>query len=311
MKKIWFIILLFLSLFTFTGCYYDEDYYLDKEVSETSSLSVLQFKYDALISKKEQLENEIRYYKQNIVTNEQLLIELEEKLSKVDEELEKAFLNMKTLETNIITAHVEVTQISYNVTDWWFIKLKGDKERSFGSGFIISKKDGYYYAMTNYHVIDISGNKDDNEIYVYDYQYTEYKGAVIYKNDKYDMALVRFSSSKNYTVMTLAEEDAKIGENVFVIGNPAGQFQSVSTGVVKNYRKVTNSETKYTTTYDCVETTAFCLGGSSGGMMLNENFQVIGITTWGKEGANYTSYNNLGSPVSIIKQFLKENNFNI
>jgi len=46
-------------------------------------------------------------------------------------------------------------------------------------------------------------------------------------------------------------------------------------------------------------------------MMLNENFQVIGITTWGKENASYTSYNNLGSPVSIIKQFLKENNFNI
>ena len=311
MKKIWFIILLFLSLFTFSGCYYDEDYYLDKEVSETSSLSILQSKYDALILKKEQLENDISYYKQSINTNKQYLIQLEEQLSKVDEELEVAFLNMKTLETNIITAHIDVTQVSYNETGWWFIKFKEDKESSFGSGFIISKKDGYYYAMTNYHVIDISGNKDDNDIYVYDYQYSEYKGTVIYKNDKYDMALVRFSSSKNYKVITLAEENAKIGENVFVIGNPNGQFQSVSTGVVKNYRKVTNSDTGYTTTYDCVETSAFCLGGNSGGMMLNENFQVIGITTWGKENASYTSYNNLGSPVSIIKQFLKENNFNI
>lgn len=309
MKKLCVVVLLLISIFVINGCAYDEEYYLNLEVTQRTSLTTLQTKYDTLINKKEELKQEIQKYNKLNNENNEYIKELQEKLDKVDIELEDALNKIKLIEGNIITGSVQITQVSYNTNGWWFIKFKENEEASTGSGFIISKKDGYYYVMTNFHVVELHENKEDNDIYIYDYQNSEYKGTVLFISEKYDMALVRFKSNKNYHINILAEKDPEIGENIFVIGTPKGQLQSVSTGVVERYRKV--STDTYTTEYDCFETSAFSRQGNSGGVMLNEALQVAGITTWGLKNDSYVSYSHLGSPVTIIKQFLKENNFNI
>ena len=306
MKKVLLIILIVFT-FTFMGCSSD---YLDKEVTETTNINVLQAKYEALLNKKEELENDIIRLKNLSSEYEFLITELEEKLVLVEEELQQAFEKLDLINKQIIKGTVLVSQVSFNTEDWWFIHNKVDGLSTFGSGFIFKYQDGYYYLLTNNHVIEVLENREDNEIYIKDYQGDQYDATIVCASSYYDMAVLKFKSSKSYYICKFANEDAVVGDDVFVFGNPKGQFQSVSTGKVKCYRYVTTTS-GFKTNYECVETTAFTLGGSSGGLISNTDFEIIGITTYGAATISYVTYDNLGSPVSKIKEFLSKNNISI
>lgn len=99
------------------------------------------------------------------------------------------------------------------------------KERSLGSGFIISA-DGY--ILTNDHVVD---GADEIKVKLADGR--EFKGEVRGLDGKLDLALIKIDAGEDLPVARLGDSDGiRVGEWVMAIGNPFGLSQTVTVGIV-------------------------------------------------------------------------------
>ncbi len=141
-----------------------------------------------------------------------------------------------------------------------------------GSGVII---DGKGYILTNYHVV-----KDAGEIKVTlsGDEGHQYKGKVIGKDDRLDLAIVKIKSSKKLPVAVLGDSDKmKVGNWVLAVGSPFGLEQTVTAGIVSAIRQSVHIENR--TYKELIQTDAAINQGNSGGPLVNIEGKVIGINT--------------------------------
>ncbi|MDH3453668.1 MAG: trypsin-like peptidase domain-containing protein, partial [Desulfuromonadales bacterium] len=137
------------------------------------------------------------------------------------------------------------------------------KERSLGSGFIISA-DGY--ILTNDHVVD---GADEIKVKLSDGR--EFKGEVRGLDPKLDLALIKIEAGENLPVARLGESDnIKVGEWVMAIGNPFGLEQTVTVGIVSAKGRVIGAG-PYD---DFIQTDASINPGNSGGPLFNVQGEV-------------------------------------
>ncbi|MBW2320606.1 MAG: PDZ domain-containing protein [Deltaproteobacteria bacterium] len=93
------------------------------------------------------------------------------------------------------------------------------KQRSLGSGFIISK-DGY--IVTNNHVVE---NAEKIEVILKDEK--EFDAEIIGRDANTDLALIKIKTDRDLPVLLFGDSDAlKIGQWVVAIGNPFGPGNS-------------------------------------------------------------------------------------
>ncbi|HJX32357.1 MAG TPA: DegQ family serine endoprotease [Thermodesulfobacteriota bacterium] len=145
---------------------------------------------------------------------------------------------------------------------------KEHKERSLGSGFIISQ-DGY--ILTNNHVV---AGADKIKIRLSNEK--EYNGKIIGKDEKTDVAVIKVETKENLPFVTLGDSDfLEVGEWVMAIGNPFGLEHTVTVGVVSAKGRVIGAGP-----YDnFIQTDASINPGNSGGPLVNTKGEVIGINT--------------------------------
>jgi S1-C subfamily serine protease len=154
-------------------------------------------------------------------------------------------------------------------------KKAAETPSSYSSGFFISS-DGL--AVTNYHAIDgetrataclSTGERYDVE-------------RVIGYNPKMDLAVLRISTvsqagkaASAFAYLDIAEsDDLRAGDTVYTIGNPLSLGLAVSSGIISDpIRAVEGYQ------LPLILNTADISQGSSGGALLNEYGQVIGVTT--------------------------------
>lgn len=164
----------------------------------------------------------------------------------------------------------QVNDIAREVT----VLIKG--ERGHGSGAIVSKSGETYYVLTAHHVV---ANKDNYKIVTADKQAYELKN--IKQLPGVDLAVVEFTSDKDYQVAKLANSDTvKEGKPVFVsgwprlttVGNAAGGqlVRQFTDGRVSGFlaQPLNGYKMIYTNT---------TLGGMSGGPVLDAGGRVVGI----------------------------------
>ena len=145
---------------------------------------------------------------------------------------------------------------------------KEHKERSLGSGFIISK-DGY--LLTNNHVVEGA-----DKIKVIFSNELELEGEVVGTDPKTDIALIKVDAEEDLPMVTLGESDSlEVGEWVMAIGNPFGLAHTVTVGVVSAKGRVIGAG-PYD---DFIQTDASINPGNSGGPLVNTKGEVIGINT--------------------------------
>lgn len=151
-------------------------------------------------------------------------------------------------------------------------RYKQYKAEGGGSGFIISP-DGY--ILTNEHVVQ---NATEIKVYVnIDGQDKEFKGKVVGKDPKTDIAVVKINA-KNLPYVKLGDSDKiRIGEFVIAIGSPFGLEQTVTLGVISALRQRVRVEGREYR--DFIQTDAAINRGNSGGPLCNLNGEVIGINT--------------------------------
>jgi len=141
------------------------------------------------------------------------------------------------------------------------------KERSLGSGFIISK-DGY--IVTNNHVI-----KDADQIKVILHDKTEYDASIIGTDPITDLALIKIKAKNLMPLKFGSSSETEVGSWVVAIGSPFGLEQTVTAGIVSAKGRIIGSG-PYD---DFIQTDASINPGNSGGPLLNLDGEVIGINT--------------------------------
>ena len=178
----------------------------------------------------------------------------------------------------------------------FYIQVYSDADHSqamaSGSGFFVS---GDGAAVTNFHVIKKAKSARITLTSGESYDVTD----VIYASEDEDLAVLRVSktSTSGQTVtafdcLELGDSDAvKNGDTIYTISSPLGLQNTMSNGIVSNADR-----RMYDTSF--LQITAAISSGSSGGALLNDRGQVIGITT----GSFKDSQNlNLAIPINLLK----------
>ena len=213
--------------------------------------------------------------------------------------------------TNIIS-QVKDAVVSINVTT--VVSGGGffppTEQTGAGSGFIFDYDDEYVFIATNHHVIAyadaITISLDDNE---------RVSAMAIGSHTDTDLAVLAVSRAlldeKNvpYTVAKLGCSDSmRMGDTVVAIGNAMGAGQTVTKGIVSAVDlqiTVRDPNSRTNLTLDVLQTDAAVNHGNSGGPLINQDGEVIGIVTaklfgQGIEGMGYVL------PINNVRDLLDE-----
>lgn len=169
-----------------------------------------------------------------------------------------------------------------------------------GSGVIISENG---YILTNEHVAGST----------YSICYVTFKNGVtdnatvVWSNEELDLAIVK-SNLKNLPKATLGDSNtAKLGSKVYAIGNPLGYElqRTVTSGIISGINRTIKIEEENKKTYleGLLQTDATINEGNSGGALINENGEVLGITTLKIEESEGIGF---AIPINIVKPIIEK-----
>ncbi len=162
------------------------------------------------------------------------------------------------------------------------------KTLGFGSGFFVGKNQ----IATNFHVIEGAAKGTAKQVG----KYTKYTIEGISATDKKnDLAILKVTAFRGEP-LPLGDSDAvRIGETVYVAGNPKGLEGTFSNGIISSLRA------RYTRKR--IQMTAPISPGNSGGPVLNANGEVIGVSFMTIDGGQNL---NFAIPSNYLKTLLKQ-----
>ena len=212
--------------------------------------------------------------------------------------------------TNDITTdkiHALFTVIATNSKGWW----SRSQLRSQGSAVAFYQSDGYCYLITNCHVAqerlgykvsyvvrDYAGNEHD--AYLFKSTTREYSAI----SADYDLAVLYFRTSVTYTTLSVAASDPAVGETVVALGAPENQSNAITFGTVKSYVTESLDAEEYLSnvSFPVILHDAYIDNGSSGGPLINANYEIVGINYGGSEDNSIS----LAVPATKVREFLTE-----
>ena len=197
-----------------------------------------------------------------------------------------------------------IYETSYSSSYWYFFGDRGGaiEAEGQGSGFIV---DSSGYILTNSHVVN---DGDYKSVTVLLYDGREFAGTVLWNDPTLDLAIVKIEAS-GLTAVELGDSDElKIGSYAAALGNPLGlQFKfSMSQGIISGLDRtieVSSDGTSATTMEGLLQTDAAINSGNSGGPLLNNKGQVIGINS--AKAADGESMG-FAIPINIAKPIVKQ-----
>ena len=163
-----------------------------------------------------------------------------------------------------------------------------------GSGFFVSRNG---HIITNHHVIDgcnttkvnFKGNQIDAQILAVD--------------KMNDIAILK-TNIKPESIFPISNEDVSLLEDVVVAGYPLGKQVS---SAIKTHKGVVTALAGAGDNYSNFQTDATINAGNSGGPIMNQKGNVVGIAvqTWVEEGVQGIHF---GIKSSTLKMFANSNN---
>jgi len=166
--------------------------------------------------------------------------------------------------------------------------------KSLGSGFIINKAG---YVVTNEHVIE-----DAKEIHVSLRDGHQYKGRLIGRDAKSDIALIKIDAGHDLMAAPLGNSDElRVGEWVMAIGSPFGFDHSVTAGIVSAKGRFIPGNYD-----DFIQTDASINPGNSGGPLINLRGQVIGVNAAIYTRTGVSMGIGFAIPVNLVKDELDQ-----
>ena len=170
------------------------------------------------------------------------------------------------------------------------------REGGLGSGVIVSP-DGY--ILTNNHVID---GATDVRVTLPDRR--EFKGRVIGKDAKIDLAVVKIDASDLPAITVGNSSKMEVGDCVLAVGNPYGVGQTVTMGIISATGRAGLGIEDYE---DFIQTDAAINPGNSGGALVNDRGELVGINTAIlAEGSGGNQGIGFAVPVNLARQVMDQ-----
>ena len=163
-----------------------------------------------------------------------------------------------------------------------------------GTGFYTKP----YHVLSNQHVVE-----DAEFVNLRNMNGEEFTGEVVDTDIATDLALIKVT--KRGIPLKFADScKVQRRENVFTVGHPKGYEYSTSRGIVSSIRTMPNPFYKAVGSRTYIQTDASISSGNSGGPLLNDKEEVIGVNTWGRiDGQNL----NFAVHCKEVQNFLKKN----
>lgn len=149
--------------------------------------------------------------------------------------------------------------------------------KSSGSGFVI-KKNNKLYVLINAHVVQDAADTDGS-IYIYSIGYNKYNMKLVGGDSFNDIAVLEFINEpgSEITSIKFRTADVSVGEQVFAIGNPLGDYPySVTDGIISAKNRVRGG---LTGKFGFLQSTATVIWGNSGGPLVDMAGDVVGINS--------------------------------
>ncbi|MBK8100592.1 MAG: trypsin-like peptidase domain-containing protein [Planctomycetes bacterium] len=166
---------------------------------------------------------------------------------------------------------------------------------SLGSGVIVTASG---LAITNWHVVDAATEPDGQERQDHVVQVRRFDGRsfdvrVLAISREDDLALLQLILPEGETVqpVELGDSDALLpGETVIAIGNPHGQSNTITAGVVTAKEQAIRVKGRWAELQHLIETDAAINGGNSGGALIDLAGRLVGINSAGSRGSESRGY---------------------
>jgi serine protease Do len=158
-----------------------------------------------------------------------------------------------------------------------------------GSGFIIDSKG---YVLTAHHVID---RAKEIEIRLADTR--RLPARVVAADAQIDVAILKIQTEKELPILSPGDSDAiRVGDLALVFGYPFGRESSMNLGIVSRPgRSYPDSAS-----FEFIQTDAGGYPGGSGGPLLHNSGNVIGMITMASERGNM----GFATPINVIKRIV-------
>ena len=137
-----------------------------------------------------------------------------------------------------------------------------------GTGFFINE----FHIVTNYHVIK---NFNKLSIYAFNHLFPITDVTIIGYDEEIDIAVLRINENIPHDFLRWADTAPIIGSDVYALGHGMSQVWSLTKGILSyDYRQ--NPGTSFV---HYIQTDAVINSGNSGGPLMNEDGEVIGVNT--------------------------------
>ncbi|MCR3906282.1 MAG: serine protease [Tenericutes bacterium] len=182
-----------------------------------------------------------------------------------------------------------------------------------GSGVIFFEDSLYYYVLTNNHVVYEESNYSVNYS-VGDYNGNNYSATLVANSSAYDLGIVRFrKGSEVLDVIEFALENTALDTNIAILGYPSFQINAITLGVAIDYSviDIENPSTDIINVdFSVLVATAPVKSGSSGSVVINDLYELIGIVYAG----NFTNSSDVSQyafiiPVEKVYEFFEDVEF--
>ena len=148
------------------------------------------------------------------------------------------------------------------------LRAEGENVYSTGTGILMSS-DGY--LLTNAHVI-----ADSSRVYVFLHDETVLEARLVGADADEDIAVLKVEA-QGLTPAQFGDSDQLLcGDMVVAIGDPLGYRTSITQGIVSALNRTVYVDGVY---MEVIQTSAPINFGNSGGALINDHGQVVGITT--------------------------------
>ena len=168
-------------------------------------------------------------------------------------------------------------------------------EYGMGTGFFINR----VHIVTNYHVIK---RFDKIKVYAYNHPFAITDIRIVGYDEEVDIAVLEILENIEHDNLEWADTSPYIGDTVYALGHGISQIWSLTQGILSNdYRPNPGSGFVH-----YIQTDAVINAGNSGGPVLNEDGEVIGVATLLiSPDRNYVGYGYV-LPTPLVKRVVSQ-----
>ena len=139
----------------------------------------------------------------------------------------------------------------------------------------------------------------------------EYVGTLVCCDAEHDLAVIKFAKDSEVDLVpfAFANSNPVVGQEVVAVGSPYGQKNAITYGKVIRYSAGCSIDNSSSIDFECVQYDAWMGTGSSGGLMMDLSFKVIGVNfAVNINGATGEHMYSWAVPVLKVKEYLTNNN---